>query len=48
MSLGGGTDFFSRLGRKIFGEELKIFGFAWGGGKGPRIHEQSNDDKKFE
>ena len=28
---GGGTQFFKCLGRKFFGEESKIFGFAWGG-----------------
>ena len=28
---GGGSHFLKCLGRKFFGEELKIFGFAWGG-----------------
>ena len=28
---GGGTPFFRSLGRIFFGEESKIFGFAWGG-----------------
>ena len=28
---GGGTPFFKCLGRFFFGEESKIFGFAWGG-----------------
>ena len=32
---GGGTQFFKCLGRKFFGEESKIFGFAWGGGTDP-------------
>ena len=27
----GGTHFLKCLGRNIFGEELKILGFAWGG-----------------